>query len=850
MSDQFHVTTETLYDIVINKNEDEYEARGGIEGLAQLLRTDLQNGISEDKEEMSSRTLHFGENVMVHAPKANWFLLFFKALKEPIMIILGVSGLIALAVGIIKEVLGVSKNGWIEGVAVLIALFIVCSVSASNNYSKDLQFRKLKDQSSDRLVRVIRGGREIQISILDLKVGDICPLYAGDKIPADGIFIHSLEDLYVDESAMTGEPDAQIKNCVKKSLCSGTNVVKGSGSMLVTGVGINTEWGKMLSTLKSNEEDTPLQTKLDQLVLFIGKIGFSGAVIILIVLISYYINNHVVNPHVLVPCSDNMTVGNETITYNENITVYPCDAGYEMVGETTTKLRVDSFRVESLIELLKAFIVCITVIVVTIPEGLPLAVTLSLAYSMKQMMKDNNLVKHMAACETMGGATTICSDKTGTLTENRMKVVEGWISGKRFTKIEELTVSPNVKRLLIGCCCICKEDGQLVKNTNEPNAPIRFIGNTTECALLVFSEKLGANYKKVFRQASIIKKWGFTSDRKRMSVLVDVSDKEQSTTSPYYRLFTKGASEIVLKFCTTYIDGDGIVRELDDSLRDHLNSSIEDMAKKGFRTLTLAYRHMSKKKANWEGNSDGKGFEEDLTLISIVAIEDPIRPEVPDSVRTCQHAGIVVRMVTGDNPITASKIARDCGILSDDGIVLDGPRFAKMSDDEIDQILPNLQVLARSLPADKLRLVERLQHMGEIVAVTGDGTNDGPALKAADVGLAMGISGTEVAREAADIIILNDNFASIVKSVLWGRSVFDNIRKFIQFQITVNFVALIIAFVGAVSDRGTPLNAVQLLWINLIMNSFVRFDTLLPCISVYLIDASTFITSISCVRCH
>eukprot|EP01125_Pyxidicula_operculata_P002922 TRINITY_DN1285_c0_g1_i1.p1 TRINITY_DN1285_c0_g1~~TRINITY_DN1285_c0_g1_i1.p1 ORF type:complete len:1037 (-),score=200.32 TRINITY_DN1285_c0_g1_i1:62-3142(-) len=815
METTFEIDCDTLYDIVVNKNVEALVSKGGVEGISDLLYTDLENGLSGDSNDLQVRTLKFGDNTMPQPPKANWFLLFFEKFEDPAVIILSIAAIVALAAGIAKEALGVSDNSWIEGVAVLVAVLIVATVASSNDYSKDLQFRKLKEQSSDRRVRVIRGGKEVQISVFDLRAGDLCPLYAGDKVPADGIFVHSLEELYIDESAMTGEPEAQIKNGKKPFLYCGTNVTKGSGKMLVTGVGLNTEWGRMFSTLEVNQDETPLQKKLEDLVVFIGKIGVSGAVIVFIVLIGYYIDGHVMNPHVVVPCSHNLTAGNETWTYNQNITVYPCEVGYKEVGDGYMKLRVDEFLPESLLELLKAFIVCITIVVVTIPEGLPLAVTISLAYSMKQMMDDNNLVRHLAACETMGGATTICSDKTGTLTENRMTVVEGWVAGKQFSKVEEISPIAFVKRLLIGCCCICKEDGQLIKS-NKPNVPIRFIGNTTECALLVLAEKLGAKYKKVFKSASIVKKWGFTSDRKRMSVIVEIPEKEESEYR--YRMFTKGASEIVLAMCDTYIDGDGKIKNLDANLRSKLNQNIEELAKKGLRTLTLGYRQFKTKEA-WDKNTDGRGFEENFTVIAIVAIEDPIRPEVPESVATCQRAGIVVRMVTGDNPITAAKIAKDCGILTD-GIVLEGPKFAKMTDDEVDSILPNLQVLARSLPADKHRLVERLRKMGEVVAVTGDGTNDGPALRAADVGLAMGIAGTEVAREAADIIILDDNFASIVKSVSWGRAVYDNIRKFLQFQLTVNVVALSVAFVGAVSDYGTPLNAVQLLWVNLIMDSF------------------------------
>jgi calcium-translocating P-type ATPase len=407
----------------------------------------------------------------------------------------------------------------------------------------------------------------------------------------------------------------------------------------------------------------------------------------------------------------------------------------------------------------------------------------------------------------MGGATNICSDKTGTLTENKMTVVEGVVAQNEFTSVSDLEhMENNVSRLLAQACTLNIEDASIIRT---PGKPIEFLGSVTECALLVFAEKLGVNYKEIQASNTPIKKWGFSSSRKRMSTAVRIDG--------IVRLLCKGAAEMVLAKCQYTLNPDGTVTELSDRARKMYNDKVTETAGKGLRTICLAYRDFVEA-PEWEENSDGVGYEEQLVCIGIVGIEDPLRPEVPKSVELCRRAGITVRMVTGDNILTAMKIARDCGILTD-GEAMEGPEFSKKTDEEIQEFLPRLQVLARSTPADKFRLVSSLQARGEVVAVTGDGTNDAPALGQADVGLAMGITGTEVAKQAADIIILDDNFASIVKSVMWGRCVYDNIRKFLQFQLTVNVVALIVAFIGAVTDYGTPLTAIQLLWVNLIMDT-------------------------------
>eukprot|EP01125_Pyxidicula_operculata_P000218 TRINITY_DN10311_c0_g1_i1.p1 TRINITY_DN10311_c0_g1~~TRINITY_DN10311_c0_g1_i1.p1 ORF type:complete len:1026 (-),score=288.69 TRINITY_DN10311_c0_g1_i1:85-3075(-) len=790
----------------------------GLEGVSEQLRTNLQEGLYNDETDFGNRRLHYGNNVYPSPPGVNWFVVFFESFKEAPVIVLSIAAIIALTAGIIETALGSPKNEWIDGLTIIVAVFLVAGVTATNEYSKDRQFRKLKEQSSDRPVRVIRGGKDTAISIFDICVGDIVLLHTGDKIPADGLVIPGLEDIIVDESSFNGEPEPKRKNAKDPFLISGTNVTKGAGRMLAIQVGVNSEYGKTMAKLTGDSPDTPLQEKLEGLVILIGKIGFVAAAATFLVLAAYYIDDYVAHAHIT------WTIGkdclkNETLFFDhiknatqEYIPLCPYRGTSEHIDPTKIHIPSD-FQVESLLELLLAFIIGITIIVVAVPEGLPLAVTISLAYSISLMAKDQNLVRKLQACEVMGGATNICSDKTGTLTMNRMSVEKILVCGEECDNIAEFEPSAEIKRTLIDACCLNIEDGIIEKKSSEPGG-YKFRGNVTECAMLVFVEKLGAKPKKIQKKNPPVHKWGFTSARKRMSTVISRREEDG------FRLNCKGAADWVLKLCTHILKPDGTVEKMSKSVRKAHEDRINDMASLGLRNICLAYRDFEKEQ-KWESSESGEEFEEGLICIGIVSIQDPLRPEVTAAVHTCQTAGITVRMVTGDNILTAKTIARECGIFNPDkgGVAMEGPDFEKLTDDELDKVLPHLQVLARSSPSDKYRLVTRLQHNGEVVAVTGDGTNDGPALKAADVGLAMGITGTEVAKEAADIIILDDNFASIVKAAKWGRCIFDNIRKFIQFQLTVNVSALITAFIGAIARYGTPLTAVQLLWVNLIMDT-------------------------------
>ncbi len=494
--------------------------------------------------------------------------------------------------------------------------------------------------------------------------------------------------------------------------------------------------------------------------------------------------------------------------------------------------------------LIKFLITGITVLVVAVPEGLPLAVTISLAYAVKKMMKDNNLVRHLDACETMGNATAICSDKTGTLTTNRMTVVQCYINGRFYEVLPKQNEVPeSIRQMVANSISINSNYASKIQPATKPGQMPDQLGNKTECGLLGFVDHLGGSYATIRERNptnTYVHQYTFNSSRKSMTTVI-----KHPSIPGAYRLFCKGASEMVLIKCKYIMNGDKINEFTPNDYNEVNRNVIEPMASNGLRTICVAYKdyvpadrkanineELMQKKFFWD--EDEASIVNNLTCICICGIQDPVRDEVPEAIRKCKSAGIIVRMVTGDNVNTARSIARQCGIISanDDFLVLEGKEFNQRIKDEqgnvvqekVDAIWPRLRVLARSSPQDKYVLVKhiinsKLNPNREVVAVTGDGTNDGPALKKADVGFAMGIQGTDVAKEASDIILTDDNFNSIVKAVMWGRNVYDSIAKFLQFQLTVNVVAVVCAFVGACIVGESPLRAVQMLWVNLIMDT-------------------------------
>ncbi|MCL7023830.1 hypothetical protein MKW94_004851 [Papaver nudicaule] len=546
----------------------------------------------------------------------------------------------------------------------------------------------------------------------------------------------------------------------------------------VTGVGINTEWGLLMASIsEDNGEETPLQVRLNGVATFVGIVGLVVALFVLVVLLVRYFTGHSrLNPYV---------------------------KGKTKIGDA-----IDG--------VIKIITVAVTIVVVAVPEGLPLAVTLTLAYSMKKMMVDKALVRRLSACETMGSATTICSDKTGTLTLNKMTVTEAYIGGKKNDSPDNSSLLSATAHSLIKESVALNTTGSVF--TSE-SGEVEISGSPTEKAILSWGVKLGMKFEELKAQCKILHVFPFNSEKKRGGIALQLPDSQ-------VHIHWKGAAEIVLASCTEYLDADGSCKKLDESMVKYFKDAISEMAANSLRCVAFAYRLYDIQSVPKDEDSLAEWSvpEDELVLLAITGLKDPCRPGVREAVELCTKAGVKVRMVTGDNIQTAKAIALECGILSSDAdatepTLIEGKRFRELSESEREEVAGKISVMGRSSPNDKLLLVKALKKRGHVVAVTGDGTNDAPALKEADIGLAMGIQGTEVAKESSDIIILDDNFASVVKVVRWGRSVYANIQKFIQFQLTVNVAALIINVVAAVSSGEVPLNAVQLLWVNLIMDT-------------------------------
>eukprot|EP00298_Acanthocystis_sp_HF-20_P015670 c21222_g1_i2.p1 GENE.c21222_g1_i2~~c21222_g1_i2.p1 ORF type:complete len:991 (+),score=396.11 c21222_g1_i2:28-3000(+) len=789
---------------------------GGVEDVAKLLHVhDVRKGIEGDIErEVRNRQAKFGENKIPDPPRKSYFQILFEVLQDETMLVLIAAALVSLILAFVnvsanspcsdfdphKELVvdsGHGEQAWVEPIAILIAVIIVSNVATLNDYSKEKQFQKLNESSRNTVViQVTRGGRRDDVMTQNLVVGDVVHLCAGAQIPTDGIVIDS-QNMTCDESSLTGEADLKKKPKGTYLKC-GALVNEGEGRMLVLCVGMNTDAGKAMSILAEEQDETPLQTKLNNIATFIGKIGMGVAILLF---------------------------------FSLSIRFAVC-----------RNAATESFNASELQVALDYFILGVTIVVVAVPEGLPLAVTISLAYSMRRMMKDQNLVRKLAACETMGGATNICSDKTGTLTENRMTATEGVFLSR---VVQSFPTQDTVYQQFNAKCKTFIEtiiEG-VATNTLEtsfvqlsPNQLWEFKGNKTECALLVLSDDLGGNISALRDQYRELRArtLNFSYDRKRMTTVLK--------TANGFRVHTKGGSEIVLGLCTHYVNDTGDIVEFTKEKKEQMENEILRLTKCGLRTLCLAYKDASVDviKPELLENMDPDEIESNLVALAIIGIKDPLRPSVLNAVKACKRAGITVRMVTGDNIETAKHIARECGILDEDGLSMEGSEFRELDPVARKNIIQKIQVLARSKPTDKFILVRTLRELGEVVAVTGDGTNDAPALKEADVGLAMGITGTDIAKKASDIIILDDNFASIVRSVMWGRNVYDSIRKFLQFQLTVNVAALVAAYIGAVANSKSPLTPVQLLWINLIMDTLAALALATEAPSVELLQRKPY----------
>ncbi|CAN1324593.1 Calcium-transporting ATPase 2, plasma membrane-type [Linum perenne] len=770
----FDICADELGSIVEGHDVKKLRFHGGVSGIAQKLCTSTNDGLPKDVDLLNRRQELFGINKFAESESRGFWVFVWEALHDMTLMILAVCAFVSLIVGIATE--GWPKGAH-DGLGIVASIMLVVFVTATSDYRQSLQFKDLDKEKKKISIQVTRNGFRQKMSIYDLLPGDIVHLAIGDQVPADGLFVSGFSVL-IDESSLTGESEPVMVTADHPFLLSGTKVQDGSCKMMITTVGMRTQWGKLMATLsEGGDDETPLQVKLNGVATIIGKIGLFFAVITFAVLVQ---------------------------------------------GLLRQKLKDGShmdWNADEALEMLEYFAIAVTIVVVAVPEGLPLAVTLSLAFAMKKMMNDKALVRHLAACETMGSATTICSDKTGTLTTNHMTVVKSCIcmniqevgNPSKFSSLRSQLHDSALKILLQS---IFNNTGGEVVMSKERKREI--LGTPTEAAILEFGLSLGGEFQGEREAVKLVKLEPFNSTKKRMSAVVELPGGG-------LRAHSKGASEIVLASCDKVIDSKGEAVALDDSSLNFLNTTIDQFAGEALRTLCLAYKEVQ------DGFSPNDAIPESgYTCIGIVGIKDPVRPGVKESVAVCHAAGIAVRMVTGDNINTAKAIARECGILTDGGIAIEGPVFREKSQAELLELIPKIQVMARSSPLDKHTLVRHLRTtFDDVVAVTGDGTNDAPALHEADIGLAMGIAGTEVAKESADVIILDDNFSTIVTVAKWGRSVYINIQKFVQFQLTVNVVALIVNFSSAclteqhlyISPGSAPLTAVQLLWVNMIMDT-------------------------------
>ncbi|XP_051144239.1 putative calcium-transporting ATPase 11, plasma membrane-type [Andrographis paniculata] len=758
----YNISPDELASIVRSHDMQRLESHGGAEGLARKLSVSLENGLSQN--EISKRQEIFGKNQFAVKPPRPFWMFVWDALQDLTLIILMVCAVISVGVGIATE--GWPK-GMYDGIGIILCIFLVVVVTAISDYKQSLQFRDLDREKGNILIQVTRNRRRQKVSIYELVVGDVVNLSIGDQVPADGIFLSGY-DLSIDESSLSGESEPVSIDKGRPFLLSGTKVQDGSGRMLVTSVGMRTEWGRLMITLtEGGEDETPLQVKLNGVATIIGKIGLAFAVLTFVVLTIRFLAEKAVAGH------------------------------------------IKNWSINDVLKLLNFFAIAVTILVVAVPEGLPLAVTLSLAFAMKKLMNDRALVRNLSACETMGSATCICTDKTGTLTTNHMVVTKIWLDEDE-KKVEHnkpgngisSSISEKLKKPLVQAIFL-NTGAEVVTGKDGKN---EILGSPTEAALLEFGLQLYKDFHAPRKECKTINVEPFNSVKKKMSVLVALPGGSR-------RAFVKGASEIVLAMCDNVLGKNGESAAISEDGRKNITDAINKFAGEALRTICLAYKDTEKK-------SEESIPEEGYTLIAVVGIKDPVRPGVKEAVRTCLDAGIIVRMVTGDNINTARAIARECGILTEDGVAIEGSDFRDKSVQELNAIIPKLQVMARSLPLDKHKLVTLLRkEYKEVVAVTGDGTNDAPALHEADIGLAMGIAGTEVAKGSADVVIMDDNFSTIVNVAKWGRSVYINIQKFVQFQLTVNIVALVINFVSACISGSAPLTAVQLLWVNMIMDT-------------------------------
>ncbi|TVQ44756.1 MAG: calcium-translocating P-type ATPase, PMCA-type [Gloeocapsa sp. DLM2.Bin57] len=799
-------------------------------------------------QEVETSRAKSGTNLITPPPSNPWWELLLEKFADPIVRILLIAALLAIGVGIID-------GTYLEGVGIIVAILLATFVAFINEYKANQEFDILNQTNNSEPIEVLRNGQFTTIPKQDIVVGDLVIISTGQEIPADGEIIEGVT-LKVDESKLTGEDRPVNKYSSTEAttkeesdtaypsdkLLRGTIVVNGHGMIKVTAVGDSTEIGKTAKAIQTIEQvETPLNLQLDRLSRLIGVLGLAIAVLIDIALVA----RGVITEEIILTAGQWYLVG---IVVTGLVVALVCIwlpivyDGIELSGKDieqpewlasatlTTWLGTialglgiaaggiaiiynlglipanpaDWIPTDVATTFLTYFMIAVAVIVVAVPEGLALSVTLSLAYSMQKMTQQNNLVRTMNACETIGAATVICSDKTGTLTQNKMCVSE--VNFPEITTNEANLDSTMAGQLVVEAIAV-----NSTANLDR-NQEVKILGNPTEGALLLWLEERGFDYLKYRNEFKLLNQLTFSSEKKYMATW-GISSWNQEQV-----LYVKGAPDLLLQNCQQILTPEG-VQPLNDQIRAELTANLQKYEAKGKRTLAFAYALGTE---DYQEDLDVKKYTANLTWLGFIAITDPIRPEVPQAVAMCNKAGIEVKMITGDSHLTALEIAHEIGILPADDYqsYILGPDFRAMDDEQALTAIRKAKVVARARPQDKQRIVQLLQSDGQVVAVTGDGTNDAPALKQAQVGLAMGKIGTSVAKDASDIIILDDSFGSIELGVMWGRSLYQNIQKFILFQLTINVAACGIALLGPFIGVNLPFTVTQLLWINLIMDTF------------------------------
>lgn len=718
------------------------------------------SGLTDSQVEENRKK--YGENTLTPPPRTPLWKLFLEKFKDPIIRILLVAATLSLIISIMQ-------HEYAETIGIFAAIFLATGVGFWFEMDANKKFELLNQVDDDILIKTFRNGNIREVSKKEIVVGDIVILETGEEVPADGELLEAVS-LQVNESTLTGEPvmdkttdpagfdrDATYPS---HQIMRGTTVINGHCIYQVEKVGDATEFGKVArKSTEIHHDKTPLSKQLERLARFISLAGFIAAGLTFTILLL-------------------KDIVSGTLTWNNLFT-------FEMAGH-----------------LLRYFMLAVTLIVVAVPEGLPMSVTLSLALSMRKMLKTNNLVRKMHACETMGATTVICTDKTGTLTQNQMQVYR-----TDFYGLPNQLLTNNEVSLLI-------REGIAVNSTAylefEANGKPKTLGNPTEAALLLWLHRQGVDYLNLRENADVVDQLTFSTERKYMATMV------RSSLNGRPILYIKGAPEIVLSRCSQILTNEGNIPV--SALQNQIERQLSDYQNQAMRTLGFACKIME---------NDGNGLMETAlsggwTFLGIAAISDPIRSEVPAAVEKCMKAGIDVKIVTGDTPATAREIGRQIGIwkaTDTEEQIITGTDFEQLPDSEAAQRIQKLKIMCRARPTDKQRLVQLLKQSGAVVAVTGDGTNDAPALNYADVGLSMG-SGTSVAKEASDITLLDDSFNSIATAVMWGRSLYHNIQRFILFQLTINLSALLIVLIGSILGHELPLTVTQMLWVNMIIDTF------------------------------